>query len=156
MSVSVKWNLPEDISQDSRSGRHTDPLTGEEEDDRGVGQMHDAIQSDDRCPDIAGRWNWVAAQSQIFPADPSVIRRGRSRRARAVTSDRVQVRCQRDRGRASPSNDGPADFSPRTNHPFHLSPPGSADLVGLFFIVSRGARVDFSLTSIGCAYTFNR
>lgn len=80
--------------------------------------MHDAIQSDDRCPDIAGRWNWVAAQSQIFPADLSVIRRGRSRRARAVTSDRVQVRCQRDRGRASRSNDGPADCSPRANRPF--------------------------------------
>lgn len=93
------------------------PVNRGEEDDRGVKQMHDAIQSDDRCPDIAGRWNWVAAQSQIFPADLSVIRRGRSRRARAVTSDRVQVRCQRDRGRASRSNDGPAD-SPRANRPF--------------------------------------
>lgn len=52
------------------------------------------------------------------PADLSVIRLGRSRRARAVTSDRVQVRCQRDRGRASRSNDGPADCSPRANRPF--------------------------------------
>lgn len=132
VSVSVKRNLPEDISQDSRSGRHTDPLTGEMLRGRSIEERRRMIAAvSSRCTTRYNRTTDVPryrrqmelgrstiANIPQSPADLSVIRLGRSRRARAVTSDRVQVRCQRDRGRASRSNDGPADCSPRANRPF--------------------------------------